>query len=285
MKEPLLVIDADPICYAVAFAAQDYAVVDENGNIHNVYATARDAKEAAVFPDDKVLPYPEHIDCVKHRVDEQMNFLLDEMQTNSYSAFLTGCKLHENFRYAANPSYKANRKNLVKPYHYDNVREYLVSAWNCQLSKNGIEADDELSIWGWDAYLNGHEDVIICSIDKDLDQVPGYHYRWPTHNKEGNYYWVSEEEAKKTFWISVLTGDTVDNIIGLYRVGPKKAEKMLEGCQTDLEYYEACKEQYIQHLSEKLGSAESAVELMHMNCKMLHLLRTEEDEWEPSIYV
>lgn len=275
------IIDADPICYSVAFAAQDYALVDEEGNICNVYQTARDAKEAGVYPGDQVLPYPESLRSVEDRVDQFMEGILNDLGAEEYVGFLTNTALKDNFRHIHNPSYKAHRKDFIKPYHYQNVRDYLQEAWGCELAYYGLEADDELAMIGWEAFDSADDSVVLCTIDKDLDTVPGWHYRWPTHNKEGSKYYLTAEEAQHNFWCQVLTGDTADNIIGLRGVGVKTANKILADCRSETEYYETCKNEYITRLAEKLGSAESAVGFMHMNCTMLHLLRHEEDLWEP----
>ena len=275
------IVDADPICYAIAFASQDYAVADEDGNVCNVYESMRDAKEAAVYDGDHTLPYPHDIDQVTDRVDDFMFNLRDALNAGDMISFLTPAGIENNFRRKINPEYKANRKDFVKPYHHQNIRDYLSDEWGSRLASKGLEADDELSIIGWDAYKSDDDSVILCSIDKDLDTVPGWHYRWPTHNKEGSLYYQHIEDALFSFWASALTGDGADNIIGIKGVGPKKSAKILENCDTDLDYYAACKEQYIKHFAEKLGSADAAVELLHMNCKMLYLLMHKDDYWEP----
>jgi len=274
------IIDADPICYSVAFAAQDYALVDEDGNICNIYSTAREAKEAGVFPGDQVLPYPESLRSVENRVNDFMQGILDELDTTEYVAFLTNTALKDNFRHIVNPGYKSHRRDLIKPYHYQNIRDYLQSAWGCEMAYYGLEADDELAIVGWEAFDAADDSVVLCTIDKDLDTVPGWHYRWPTHNKEGAKYYLTADEAENNFWVQVLTGDTADNIIGLRGIGPKKAAQAVKDCATTEDYYAVCKRMYIEKMAEKLGSAEAAIAMMHMNCTMLHLLRHEEDMWE-----
>ena len=63
---------------------------------------------------------------------------------------------------------------------------------------------------------------IICSIDKDLNNTPGWHYNW----KSDNIYFVEKLTATRTFYKQILTGDmSVDNIPGLFRTTGVKASK------------------------------------------------------------
>ena len=90
-----------------------------------------------------------------------------KLKCDDYDVFITG---RTNFRYALATThpYKGNRKNLEKPLHYEALREKLV-ALGATISENQ-EADDDVGIAstkyeGW-----------IVHVDKDLDQLPGWHY-------------------------------------------------------------------------------------------------------------
>jgi len=275
------IIDADPICYSIAFASQDYAVVDDEGNVCNVYPSMREARDASIHQGDHILPHPHDLDVVTERVDDFLFNLEEVLNAGSMELFLTAPNIEQNFRRKLNPQYKANRKDAVKPHHLGNIRDYMLEDWDAKIATAGIEADDALAIIGWQAFENDDDSVILCSIDKDMDTVPGWHYRWPTYNKEGALYYQHLSDAMFSFWASSLIGDGADNIIGIRGIGPKKSALLLEECATAEEYYAVCKEQYINHFAEKLGSAQAAVEYFHMNCKMLHLLKHEDDEWEP----
>ena len=103
------------------------------------------------------------------RVDDMMNNMVLNLQCERYVGFLTGTN---NFRKALFPEYKANRKGKPKPKWLDSCRKYLQYKWNATVT-NGIEADDALGI------AASHElGSIICSIDKDLMQIPGDHYNF-----------------------------------------------------------------------------------------------------------
>lgn len=97
--------------------------------------------------------------------------LLDLTNVQTWELHLTG---KENFRndIAVTVPYKGNRKS-EKPVHYHLLREYLVDAWAATVSQ-GIEADDMLAIRATEL----GESSVIVSLDKDLDQVPGWHYNF-----------------------------------------------------------------------------------------------------------
>ena len=60
----------------------------------------------------------------------------------------------------------------------------------------------------------------MATIDKDLDQIPGWHYDY----MKKVHYAVSPEEANDWFWRQVLSGDPTDNIGGACGVGPQSAD-------------------------------------------------------------
>ena len=122
---------------------------------------------------------------------------------------------------------------------------------------DGMEADDALA-------LNQTDETVIASIDKDLLMVAGKHYNFV---KKQQYY-ISRTQGLLNFYMQFLTGDRIDNIIGVKGIGPVTAKKLLEG-KTEREMYEVC--------VEKLGSEERAVE----NGILLWLRRHEGEIWTP----
>jgi len=138
----------------------------------------------------------------------------------------------------------------------------MISAWAFSVQEKQ-EADDAISIR---AYALGEEDYIICSIDKDLDNVRGWHYNFGKNER----YFVKEEEAIKNFYRQVLTGDRVDNVPGLPGIGPKKAEKILQDCCTEEELYKAVLEAY-----------KGDVSLLTEQAQLLWLRRKEGELWQP----
>lgn len=139
--------------------------------------------------------------------------ILEELHPNEYKLYLSGSS---NFRYCIDPEYKANRRDAPKPTYFKEIREYLITHWGAEVTEN-IEADDAVAIEGWEAWgarqevLEEFPEFVLVSIDKDLNQVPGWHYNW----KKKILYFLSPEEALISLYGQLITGDTVDNIKGL----------------------------------------------------------------------
>lgn len=146
-----------------------------------------------------------------------MRELLEATGSNSYVGFLSGTV---NFRKTVNPDYKAHRKDKEPPTHLQACRGYLSTEWNCRVS-DGIEADDELGI-------HQNDKTILCSLDKDLQQIPGKHFNWVSQELTE----VSVEQGTKFFWKQMLIGDVADNLRGVDRIGKVKAAKLIDPCET-----------------------------------------------------
>ena len=67
--------------------------------------------------------------------------------------------------------------------------------------------------------------AIGVTIDKDLRQVPGWHLN---PDKEDDAILISKEDGDKFFYEQWMTGDSTDNIFGLWKIGPAKAKKLLD---------------------------------------------------------
>lgn len=198
------------------------------------------------------------------RIDQMMHSILDTTGANTYRGFISG---GSNFRHEIYPEYKANRKDMVDPRWRSACKEYLVREWAAEVT-DGYEADDALGI-------NQTADTIICSIDKDLDQVPGLHYSWPIVRKgsivrEGKIYEVSEIEAVRSFYTSLYVGDRVDNIFGISGVGKVGAGKKLNSLQTEKEMFDITLNDYL--------LADGHSDRFFMNSKCLWILRNEEED-------
>lgn len=153
-----------------------------------------------------------------------MQDIIQTVNAEQYMCFLTG---KDNFRKEINPEYKAHRKNIPAPKWLQDCREYLVIDWKAKVT-DGIEADDALGI-------NQTEETIICSLDKDLLQIPGLHYQWPIYNREGAFHTINELEGFKNFYKQMLIGDVSDNIRGVDKIGKVRAAKLIDPCETEEE--------------------------------------------------
>ena len=168
--------------------------------------------------------------------------------------YLTG---DNNFRFsvAKTKPYKGNRDDSKRPFHYTNIRNYLMNVYRAELVHN-MEADDMLAIVQVSRLKD--KDTIICTRDKDLRQVPGWHYSWELGKQpEWGPVFVEENPGTllnkngkvtgtglKWFYCQMLTGDTIDNIPGLPSIGPAKAFKILSGCNTHEDIFKAVRNEY-----------------------------------------
>lgn len=139
--------------------------------------------------------------------------------------FISGKQI-PHFRSLINLNYKANRKDVVKPHEVKELEWYLQDVLDAELV-HGYEADDAL---GW----NQSESTVICTIDKDLDMIPGLHYNFV----RGNVYNVNQLAALRFFYKQMLIGDTSDYIFGIKGIGPVKAEKLLKDTKTEQEMFD-----------------------------------------------
>ena len=167
--------------------------------------------------------YLEPLENALHNVKVMVDKALNDLDCTEFDAkmYLSG---GHNFRYdvAKTRPYKGNRDKKHRPTHEEEIRKYIRRTWDTEVT-DGIEADDALGIAQCQTY--GPQDSVIVTIDKDLDMIPGLKYNFVNEI----YYDVPHYEAWKNFCIQLLTGDTTDNIPGLPKVGPAKAEKYLDG--------------------------------------------------------
>lgn len=197
--------------------------------------------------------------------------------------FLTG---KNNFRekIAVTRPYKANRG--AKPFHYYNLRAYMQGKWDA-IVVDGMEADDAMAI------AQDYR-TIICTRDKDLRQVAGAHYGWelgnqpsfgPRYIDELGWIELSEDHKKlkgggmKFFYAQCLMGDSVDNIPGLPKCGPKGAFETLSHITLLPELFEAVRGAYRAFYGDVLGDER----LLEMG-QLLWMVRELDDEGKPKIW-
>lgn len=176
------------------------------------------------------------------RVDELMQRTIHETNSEFYYPYLTGTG---NFRYKYYPEYKANRVDSVKPVYLEACREYLVTQWKAQVSE-GCEADDLMAI----EQTKNPDETIICTIDKDLLQVPGRHYNFVKQE----FMTVTPKEGLFNFYWQFIMGDRADNIFGFDGLArttiPKKLQWLYDEIQfasqmgTERDMFDIVREQY-----------------------------------------
>jgi hypothetical protein len=227
------IIDGDLLVYRCGFAGQynEYVIY-----LHSVnplgkfrYKKEMDAEIKRICEQDGYTP--EHFRIEVNTIIEPVGFVLNNVKTTltsildrlgnpkEYSLYITG---KGNFRdeVAKTKVYKGNRDKLHRPAWYKEIREYLIEHWNA-FEVDGMEADDAIA----NKMADMHPLMAACvvSTDKDLNQVPGWHFNWV----KDELYYVEPYEASRWFWLQMIMGDTTDNIQGIPGMGPKKAEKFL----------------------------------------------------------
>lgn len=147
--------------------------------------------------------------------------------------YLSGPK---NFRkeIATLKPYKGNRTS-EKPKYYLEIRDYLVKTYGAIIADNE-EADD---LMGIAQFAKPDKSTVICSIDKDLDMIPGLHY----NDKKDRLYEINLGQAERFYHLQLLTGDATDNIPGVPGIGPKTAEKII-GDKTGEDALQSIQEEY-----------------------------------------
>jgi hypothetical protein len=140
--------------------------------------------------------------------------------------------VHYRHKMAVTAEYKGNRKNNPKPTHWGALRKVLETHRHTVMSDN-CEADDLLGHWSQEI---GPGKCLVMSIDKDLLMLPGEHYNLQHHTRST----ITETQGLLNFYRQIITGDTVDNIKGVYGIGPATAAKKLTLEMTEDELYKEC---------------------------------------------
>lgn len=196
------------------------------------------------------------------QTDELVRRILAGVDASDHSIWLSG---DDNFRYRIYPAYKANRIGKPRPVHWEPIKQHLVLNWDAKVSY-GCEADDRL---GCEQEAEGR--TVICSIDKDLKQIPGLHYNFVKQE----IFVVTQERANYFFWTQMLVGDKSDNVVGVPGIGVIKAARILENSDNIPESV----------LSEYVHSFwETGIPQFKLNAKLLRIWKKPEDEhWEQEL--
>lgn len=209
------------------------------------------------------------------RLDEHIAGILETVEADSYKCFLSDSK-ENNFRYKIDPTYKGNRTQ-PKPRHYEALKEYLIVKHKAVIC-HGHEADDFLGIEQTKGQDQGYE-TIICSLDKDLNQITGLHYSWPIWRhgeiiKQGVIFDVDPLQALQSFYRQLLTGDVSDNIKGIDKLGPVKASKLIDFQEDEYNMFIEVANKYMNQYGDDWE------EHFDKNARLLYIKRYEEKEYQ-----
>lgn len=254
-------IDGDIILYQIANRADDvyYQVGNESfkykRDIPLHFDPTKIKKLVNTIPDDEIYL----------SLNDRINSIVESSGCNDKRLYITGKRSIRKQQY---PLYKANRIDYQKPTKFDFVRQLLIDEFKA-IEINGLEADDALGI----VHSERMDSTVICTIDKDLDMVPGYHYNWG-HDE---LYTIYPHEGSYNFFIQLLTGDRSDNICGIKGVGKVTAEKMLQGCDDFDSMYSAVYLAYKKFHRSSLS--EEVIEVIDMNANLLWIKRSKDSVW------
>lgn len=253
-------IDADILSYEISSCGQfkdeltDEIVIRDFGSVSDLLDQKIKEICAEAFTDESPTLYltgDEHL--LKH-VNRARKY--DEQEAKVYNP---------NFRNALAKvkPYKGTRK-AEKPFHFHNLRVYMLSQYDCVVTE-GMEADDLICVELYKDYVKHHGldhpiKVIACTRDKDLRMCPGLHFGWVCGKQPafgpmlvdefGSIELIRGSSVKirgtgiKFFYSQLLTGDAVDNIPGLPKVGPVAAFGHLDGCKSEEECFKTIKALY-----------------------------------------
>lgn len=163
-------------------------------------------------------------------VRKKIDAILKNTESSDYVVFLTGSRPDGGLPYREElySEYKKNRDSSHKPSWYKEIKSYLISKHPTFVCVDGLEADDWLGIYATQSTY-AEQEVVIASKDKDLDMIPGLHYNWSKSKIEKGVYTVTPVEGIRFFYKQMLTGDSTDNIPGIYKLfGRKATAKVLD---------------------------------------------------------
>lgn len=269
-------MDADVLVYASAFACE-----------HTIYTlTYRDGirefdkkKDLNAFLEANPQPAGSYTITSRKEVEPVENALFnarsmvratqEKMEADRLVLYLSG---PTNFRIgiATIKPYKGNRDPDHKPVHGPAVKAMLRREFEVVTSVDQ-EADDDIAIAHYGAWLQDPYSTVISTIDKDLDMVPGLHYNFRTEES----YYMEPLEGMRCFYEQVLKGDTTDNIPGIPGIGKAKAAKYLEQCKTELEMYRVVQALYVEGYPIEPEAA------LLENARLLWMRREPNQWWNP----
>lgn len=218
-------LDGDVLVYQCGFASD---------------ATAKAAYISSHGSDEgfDIKQHHEPLRYTLHGVREKIKSILKATDSHDHQVFVS----HPvNYREQFYPPYKMNRDTSHKPYWYDDIKGYLIDREPTVISEQGDEADDAMGIAQCSAAENKSIETIICTIDKDLNMIPGLHYNFSKNNISKGVYSMDDPECLALFYGQIIKGDSSDNIPGLFRKTGRKAEARyfypLEGMKNETDMY------------------------------------------------
>ena len=296
-KPIVLLVDADIVAYRCAATAdgRKYSVpVNLPGITEKIFKYKKEAvawcqKEGIDVKEISLCFEPEPEGNATANVNRLIKTIKGRFKCKYFGPKTGGSVEHyltpeSNFRNTVKSDYKANRKGVRKPHHLAACKAHLQEVYGAQKIE-GYEADDLLCIRATELTAEGMTPICV-TLDKDMDQIPGFHYNWV----KKSLYFTTESESLKNLYLQLLMGDKVDNIPGIPGVGPVTAKKILADCDgsSELKLYITVVKAYVNKFPQ--GDEESdedfytrMIMMITQNMRLLYLCRSYGDLWEPPI--
>jgi hypothetical protein len=292
----IALIDGDLLVYRIGASVEPrfYKIYlkgeEEYGYINKIKLKKEAEKwvlEQGLELDDVTFELAKEVEPFGHALSNlrsTMDAIISGSEADRYRVFITGSG---NFRetLATSFTYKGNRDRSERPFYYEKLREVLCTDWLAEVV-DGIEADDAMAMNQWADYdshalVNKEEDcqTIICSLDKDLNMIPGWHYDWV---KDKRYY-IDDDTALYNFFIQLCTGDNNDNIIGISGVGPVRAKSIVSEAMGDGTSVVKNAEAIFRVIQSEYAKA-GIEDRLEENADLLWMLRTKDTTWRDFIH-
>lgn len=192
MDKTIMICDADSMLFATAFSMKDYSL--------------------------------------SQAINSLDNFIVSLANSCSAESVLICLTEGKSWRkdYGKTRVYKGNRAGRELPEHLNGLRDHVKDKWNPYFESHW-EADD-LIFMARTEYLTRYPEhkVFLATNDKDCLQYPGDFLDF----RKMIFFTVNQEEALKSLWTQMITGDTTDNIAGIEGIGKVGAEKLLKDVES-----------------------------------------------------
>ena len=186
------------------------------------YKSASKAEVSIKWEESTIWTYHADEEQAKYLAVSQIESLKDELNAKKVEIALTDSS---NFRKDVLPSYKDNRKDKRKPLVLKALREFLIKEYKAIVYPH-LEADDVMGILATTPTNRAVKQYIVCSVDKDLKQIPCY-----LSANGRDVVRRDEKECNRWHLIQTLTGDSVDGYTGCPSVGRVTADRLLSDAE------------------------------------------------------
>lgn len=262
MKKPPKIkhayIDADLALFPAASISpaqsMEYYFVDPDGNEVGTFDSAKSAQnwldECEIMGVDIIFGYKGDFSKLERQDRIHLGKLSDAIENyqkiiekwvkatgaTSYTCYVSKKSGLENFRHKVSlrKPYKGNRKDSVKPYYLEQLRNYVLTLPNHKVATGNVECDDVCV-----GMASRKPSNVLIQNEKDGLQTVGcwvYHpdvMTKPVFSRPDTVGWVKKEGNKllglgHLFLLGqILTGDGADNYSGLDGCGAVKAFELL----------------------------------------------------------